>query len=78
MPSQQAIESGERLARLLQMQDAYFRDMSPQQRDRLMQAHLASARTPAKRLQAVCELTTLVFGLRAATRNGGDSCRKVT
>ena len=63
-------ESRQRLARLCEMSDALFDGMTPAQRDRIQQTHLAAARGPMGNLRLLCEMTNLLIRLRRGSPNG--------
>ncbi len=58
----------ERAVRLRLMTAEYLRAMSPQERDRMMQVHLAQARGPAKNLELLRSMTAMMVRIRKAQR----------
>lgn len=54
----------ERLERVARMTDDFFTNLSAQDRDRMLQVHLAQARGPALNGDLLCEMTDLLFALR--------------
>lgn len=58
----------ERAVRLRRMTADYLRAMSPQERDRMMQVHLAQARGPAKNLELLRSMTAMMVRIRKAQR----------
>ena len=58
----------ERAVRLRRMTAEYLRAMSPQERDRMMQVHLAQARGPAKNLELLRSMTAMMVRIRKAQR----------
>jgi hypothetical protein len=56
---------GERLLRICEMTDAQLRAMSPADRDRMLQVHLAAARGPRRNFTLLCAMTD---GLAAVRR----------
>ena len=58
----------ERALRLRRMTAEYLRAMSPQERDRMMQVHLAQARGPAKNLELLRSMTAMMVRIRKAQR----------
>ena len=58
----------ERAVRLRRMTAEYLRAMSPQERDRMMQVHLAQARGPAKNLALLRSMTAMMVRIRKAQR----------
>ena len=68
--------SCERFARLCRMTGDMLAIMTPAERDRMMQEHLAAARGPQRNLQLLCEMTRALLAIRARNRNEetkGDS-----
>ena len=58
----------ERAVRLRRMTAEYLRAMSPQERDRLMQVHLAQARGPAKNLALLRSMTAMMVRTKKTLR----------
>lgn len=58
----------ERAATLRQMMNDHIRNLSPYQRDRILQIHLAQARGPARNLRLLCETTAMLFRARRLMR----------
>ncbi len=56
----------ERAVRLRRMTADYLRAMSPQERDRMMQVHLAQARGPAKNLELLRSMTAMMVRIKKA------------
>ncbi len=56
--------AAQRLHRVAQLTAEYLRALSPAERDRIMQTHLAQAREPSTNLKSVCQLTRSVLELR--------------
>ncbi len=56
----------ERAVRLRRMTAEYLRAMSPQERDRMMQVHLAQARGPAKNLELLRRMTAMMVRIKKA------------
>ncbi len=44
-----------RFRQLVEMMDEYLRTMPPPERDRMMQRHLAEAKTPSQRFRTLCD-----------------------
>ena len=65
-------DAQERFHRLCQIMDEHLRTMSPQERDRMMQRHLAMAKTPEERFQALAELMDFTINLNQAQRGIRD------
>ncbi|MCH7925698.1 MAG: hypothetical protein IIC51_09210 [Planctomycetes bacterium] len=61
-------DATERAVRLRRMTAEYLRAMSPQERDRMMQVHLAQARGPAKNLELLRSMTAMMVRIRKAQR----------
>ena len=57
-------EMEERLATLCRMTREMLERMTPAERDRMMQEHLASARGPEGNLARLCEMTRTLLALR--------------
>lgn len=55
------IEGAMRLQRLM---NEYLSTMTPQERDRLMQIHLAQARGPVRNAMLLCEMTAMLLRAR--------------
>ncbi len=68
--------AGERFTRLLELQDEFFRDMRPQDKDRMVQQHLAAARSTGKRLEVLCDMTALILSMRSVTGKEESDVRK--
>lgn len=66
--SQTNQDATERAVRLRRMTAEYLRAMSPQERDRMMQVHLAQARGPAKNLELLRSMTAMMVRIRKAQR----------
>lgn len=66
--SQTDQDATERAVRLRRMTAEYLRAMSPQERDRMMQVHLAQARGPAKNLELLRSMTAMMVRIRKAQR----------
>lgn len=47
--------------RLLEAIDEALRSMTPQERDRQLQIHLAQARGPVRNLRLLCEMTAMLL-----------------
>jgi len=64
----------ERAVLLRRMTADYLRAMSPQERDRMMQVHLAQARGPAKNLELLRRMTAMMVRIKKARQeqDGGD------
>ncbi len=67
----------EELARKLvltcRMTDEMLRNMSPADRDRMLQTHLAAVRGPARNFALVCQATDALMDLhRERSRQGGS------
>ena len=60
-------ETSARAAQLCEMTHEMLKRMTPQQRDRLMQQHLAQAATAAQNARALCDMTAWI--LDAKRRN---------
>ncbi len=58
----------ERAAALREMMNDYIRNLSPHQRDRKLQIHLAQARGPVRNLRLLCETTAMLFRARKMMR----------
>lgn len=56
-----------------ELTDALLRGMSPQERDVMMQRHLAAAMGPAGRFRLVCAMTDFLLAARKAAREARDS-----
>ncbi len=56
----------ERAVRLRRMTAEYLRAMSPQERDRMMQVHLAQARGPQKNLELLRRMTAMMVQIKKA------------
>lgn len=65
-------DAAERFRRLCEMMDEYLRTMPAPERDRMMQRHLAMAKTPAERLQALAELMDFTINLNRTQRGQCD------
>ena len=61
-------EMGERLATLCRMTREMLERMTPAERDRMMQEHLACARGPERNLALLCEMTRTLVALRKEPR----------
>lgn len=59
-------DTTERAMCLRQMMNEFLRKMTAQERDRLMQVHLAQARGPAGNARALRSLTNALIRMRAA------------
>lgn len=57
---------GEALTRICEMTDARLRQMSPADRDRLLQYHLAAVRGPRRNFTLLCQMTDDLMPLRRA------------
>jgi len=73
-------EMTERFNRLCEMQDRLWRSMPPADKDRILQSHLAAARSPSTRLTMVCKMTDSLRCLRRAAayypgKEGGSGGR---
>jgi hypothetical protein len=55
--SDRACSLGEGLIRICELTDARLREMSPAERDRLLQYHLAAARGPRRNFELLCRMT---------------------
>ncbi len=55
---------GEKLLRICEMTDARLRAMTPADRDRLLQAHLAATRSPSHKLLLLCSQTDALAPIR--------------
>lgn len=68
-------ETAERAARLRQMMNDYIRSMTPQERDRMMQVHLAQARGPMHNAKLLCQMTSILLLARqgALSADRGNS-----
>ena len=62
-------EAQQRLATLCRMTREMLERMTPAERDRMMQEHLAAARGPERNLQLLCDMTRTVLALRKQTQN---------
>lgn len=56
----------ERAMRLRRMMNEHLRNMSPQERDRSMQIHLAQARGPEANAFLLCEMTDVMLRIKKA------------
>ena len=54
----------ERAVKLRKMTAEYLRDMTPQQRDRMLQTHLAQARGPMGNIVLLRQMTAFIFRAR--------------
>ena len=63
----------ERFVRLCRMTDEMLAKMTPAERDRMMQEHLAAARGPERNLELLCNMTETLLALRKQTQTKGDS-----
>ncbi len=57
-------DQGKRAERLWTLMDDYIKRMTPQQRDRILQVHLAQARGPVRNLRLLCDSTALLLRAR--------------
>lgn len=55
-----------KLGELARETDEYFRCMTPQVRDRMLQTHLAQCRGAKRNGDLLCEMTAALFALRRA------------
>jgi len=62
-------DDGERLVRLCRLTSEMLERMTPAERDRLLQRHLAEARGPQKNLVVLCAMTSTMLRLRQAASN---------
>ena len=58
---QETFERGDRLRRMM---NEYLRSMTPQDRDRTMQIHLAQARGPVRNAMLLCDMTAMLLRAR--------------
>ncbi|MCK4660544.1 MAG: hypothetical protein KAV82_13570 [Phycisphaerae bacterium] len=65
--------SARRAQRLREMTRDLLNDMTPAQRDRMMQIHLAQARGPRQNVLLACQMTSMLLRLEAAKKAGKDS-----
>lgn len=69
-------ERGEKLALVCRMTREMLERMTPAERDRMMQEHLAAARGPQRNLQLLCDMTRTLLALRnraEAAETKGDT-----
>ena len=64
-----------RAMRLRRMTAEYVRDMKPQERDRLMQVHLAQARGPIKNRMLLRQMTAAALRIRKGRQAEPDDER---
>ncbi len=57
-------ETAERGARLIGMMNERLRSITPQERDRTMQVHLAQARGPARNAMLLCDMMAMLLRAR--------------
>ncbi len=57
-------ELGERFLLLCRMTDEMMRSMSPADRDRMLQEHLAAARGPGRNFLLLCQMSDALAGVR--------------
>ena len=55
-----------RLQEVCELMDKRLREMTPQERDDLLQLHIAAAMTKEQRLKAIADMTDLMLALRRA------------
>lgn len=55
---------GERLRRICEMTDAMLSHMTPQDRDRMLQVHLAAARGSMRNFALLCQMTDELAPIR--------------
>jgi len=60
------VENLERADRLRQLMNDAIRNLSPQERDRRMQIHLAQARGPLANAKLLCDATNLAIRMNAS------------
>ena len=59
-------DATKRFRRLVEMMDEYLRTMPPAERDRMMQRHLAEAKTPSQRFRTLAVMMDHVIALNRA------------
>ena len=59
-------DAAERTIRVTRMMNDRLRTMTPQERDRTMQIHLAQARGPVRNAKLLCEMTAMLLRARQA------------
>lgn len=69
MMSADDVETMERASRLRRLMNEYLKNMTPQERDRMMQVHLAEARGPIRNGNGLRMLTNTFIRARAAQRS---------
>jgi hypothetical protein len=65
-------ESVLRFIRACELTDSRLASMSPAERDRMLQTHLAAARGPERNLQLMFEMTDFLLSLRHEQEVGYD------
>ncbi len=58
----------ERAMRLRRIMNEFVTTMTPQERDRVMQVHLAQARGPVRNAMLLCEMTAMLLRARQSAR----------
>lgn len=58
----------QRLVQLCEMQERMWSSLRPDERDRILQTHMAAARGPTRNLVLLCEMTDSLQALRQAMK----------
>lgn len=73
MTRDESSDTAERAVKLRKMTADYLRNVTPQERDRTMQAHLAQARGPVANITLLRKMTATMLRIKKARQGENES-----